>query len=1236
MEFTAEQLNYFRICHIAFNLVPERLQKVFKQEWDFRYKTTPLGEWKDTPQNGRDFYNNESRRSRTKNARYLAIIQNGNTAEWDCSCLFFAILYSDSIGTTLGPTVNKDVDDLRQVRNDIDHMSEAKLTDAEFQNCLTKVLEALNSLKLPVIDVEIEAVKNQLSFSAVEVSSLKMQADKLKAELMREKSDLQTKEEELKTLTSDVQTKEEELNILSCEVAHNTLYRKEAEIEKLAAELQLAHTALQTKQEEVETLNQEINSKVESFCSLPFKPSHESIRRSNDVTRIMKKLEELKNKGNGLVSSIYLSGNSGCGKSEIARQVGQEFFDKSFRENEGLTFVATLNAQTLETLANSYISLARQLSITEYTLTCLATSKEGDPKETIQHVKRLILPEIQQFCSWLLIVDNVVDLPLVLGNLPPTTSEEWDHGQLLITTQDTSSIPSNAPHTYHESLSGGMQPDDAVELLRLVSQISNQEEAEKVAEILEYQPLALAAAACYVHTVVTNCSPNFSWSDYLESFGRSEHEATEEPLPKQNSAYSKTMTTAIKMAINTALESDEVFREAFCLFSLCVSDSLPIEAVVNFVKFRVTGQTEEAIRTKIVKSLLTTCFHGEDGIPYYVRVRNIVHEVLKVTLALGSTDRVQCISEAIKVFHSLIEAERNLLFSSRYAGVKLRTIMTHCKVLNEILVTDFAVKELVVKELTSSNTPDNVVSWLCSAAKVCCHLSNPSDAILFSTSACECVEYMSGTRQGDLLKAEAFFLHGYVLSLEYKHELSLKYYEQARIIRIEIYGEEHADVAACYSKLGTVYRDIKQYRHAKEQYEKALIIRRTIYGEHHADVAASYSSLGAVHGDLKQYGQAKEYLEKALVIGKKIYGEGHARVASSYHNLGLHYYGLKQYSQAQECDEKALKIRKKVYGEQHALVACSYNNLGVTYVGLKQYIPAKECQEKALIIAKQNYGQKHGHVALNYRNLGALCNYLGQYSQAEEHLEKALVITKKIYGEQHADVARSYSLFGSVYSNQGHYSQAKEQHEKALIIREKIYGEEHADVAHSYHNLGSVYNDQGHYSEAKEKLEEALIINRKVFGEEHADVARSYHNLGLVYKKLGQDSQAIEQLEKALIINRKVFGEHHADVALGYSVLGNVYSGLLQDIKAKEHHEKALVIRKKIYGEQHADVARSYNNLGNAYSDLGQYILAKECYEKALNIYKKIYGEQSAFVDRSYRNLRYNRCNQVIDNCCTL
>ena len=145
MEYSQEQLNYFRLCCIAFDLVPVGLRQIFKNEWNFLYKATLIGEWKDTTQNGHDFYNKESKASQKKNSRCLATIKNGNTVQWDCTCLFFAILYSDSIGTTLSPVVRKDVDDIRQVRNEIAHITEAKLTDADFQTSVDRVLNAFTS-----------------------------------------------------------------------------------------------------------------------------------------------------------------------------------------------------------------------------------------------------------------------------------------------------------------------------------------------------------------------------------------------------------------------------------------------------------------------------------------------------------------------------------------------------------------------------------------------------------------------------------------------------------------------------------------------------------------------------------------------------------------------------------------------------------------------------------------------------------------------------------------------------------------------------------------------------------------------------------------------------------------------------------------------------------------------------------------------------------------------------------
>ena len=973
-----EQLNFFRACYISFNLVPQGLRKVFKQEWDLVYKTSPSGEWKDVSQNGSDFYSKESGKSHTKNARPLATIQRGNTAEWDCSCLVFAILYSDCIGSTLSPAVRKEVDDLRQVRNYIAHLKEAEITDTEFQNYVARVLAAFSALKLPIKDVN--DIKNQTDFPTAEVERWKKQVNDLKAEL-------------------------------------------------------------QSKQEEVEALTQEINSKVESFCTLTFKPSHKIIKRSSDVTRIMKKLDELYNESNGAISTIYLSGIPGCGKSQLARQLGEDIYKRRLQENDSLTFVATLNAETLDSLADSYSSLARHLGITEYTLTNLETSTKGKPREKIRCLKGVIYPKTKHFSRWLIIVDNVVDLSLVLRDLPPTGSEEWGHGQVLITTQDSSSIPFNAPLTYHESLSHGMDRNDAVNLLQQVSHIEDQNQTEEVAKVLEYQPLALAAAAYYVKTIVVTGSLNYLWKNYLDALSHGKRKVTEELLAKENIAYSKTTTTAIQMAIMRALESDEVLREVLYLFSLCASESLPMEVAVDFVKSRITGQSEELIKTKLFKASLLSCLQDKDGAYAFLRMHNISHEVLKsiITSKIDSTDRIQCISIVIKIFNCLMEENKKLLHSSRQVFAKLRLITSHRKEFRVIVNTDFTKPELFPKSIT----PRELVLWLSLSADVCCSLSNPSDADLFNSSICNFMHFLNDSKEDKSLRADTYSIQGNVYRDLCQYSEAENHHKKALVIRKEIYDEDHRDVAASYNYLGIVYRKLDQYSEAKENHEKALVIRKKIYGQRHCEVATSYSNLGTIYCDLGQYSEAKEYGEKALNIRIESYGEHHCDVAESYSNLGNVYLGLDSYTEAKENYEKALNIRREIYGEHHSDVAASYNNLGIAYKKLDQHSEAKKNHKNALVIRKEIYGEHHCDVAQSYNNLGNVYVSLGQYSEAEENYEKALIIRKEIYGEPHGEVATCYNNLGCVYLNLSQYSEAKEYYEKALIMNKEIYGDQH-------------------------------------------------------------------------------------------------------------------------------------------------------------------------------------------------
>ena len=129
------------------------------------------------------------------------------------------------------------------------------------------------------------------------------------------------------------------------------------------------------------------------------------------------------------------------------------------------------------------------------------SSKDPTVDEKITSLKMLVGLKITCYTSWLLVVDNVTTMSSVYVHLPRFENEAWARGQLLITTQDTTSIPSESSFVNHISVSKGMEPKDARSLLATLFGIPESELVGTVAQRLDYQPLALAGAAVFVREI---------------------------------------------------------------------------------------------------------------------------------------------------------------------------------------------------------------------------------------------------------------------------------------------------------------------------------------------------------------------------------------------------------------------------------------------------------------------------------------------------------------------------------------------------------------------------------------------------------------------------------------------------------------------------------------------------------------------------------------------------------------
>lgn len=178
MPYSNEQLNYFRMIHIVITIFSRALRELFKEEWRRFYGS----EWCDRRRDGEQFFLRELLPNRRRNREALKTIRNGDSSKFDSTVLFYCILYSDSVGNNLyyrNPWKYREIDRLRNLRNDVCHIDEDKVKDSDFQSFCSETIACFRGLGLSTS--ELQAIAKEESFATDEVV-------KLKAELKREQS----------------------------------------------------------------------------------------------------------------------------------------------------------------------------------------------------------------------------------------------------------------------------------------------------------------------------------------------------------------------------------------------------------------------------------------------------------------------------------------------------------------------------------------------------------------------------------------------------------------------------------------------------------------------------------------------------------------------------------------------------------------------------------------------------------------------------------------------------------------------------------------------------------------------------------------------------------------------------------------------------------------------------------------------------------------------------------------
>ena len=861
-----EERNHMCMVSVFDKYVPKELRKFFKREWNSGYQTS-FGAWDDTSISGSHLSLLEQARPKPHKKMFQDKFKDGDTNQWDCSVLFDAILFSNSIGgSKLNSITQKALDNLRKLRNDVKHKETPALSDAEFQTMITDVENAFMDLGITVNDI----------------TEMKTQRNKSK-----------------------------------------------------------------------------------SFLELPLMPNHDVVCRSDRIDEIVSDLATLRNNRGGELTYFYISGNPGSGKSQLSRQVCENFFESVNWKLE-TAFVMTLNAKDTDALQKSYEDFCRRLNCCKSDLLDIINSNESREKK-IKRLRLLITTRIKFWKKWWIIVDNVEDLDMIYPLLPQMNSKDWNNGQIILTIQNTISVPCDCSSSKHISLSKGMKSQVSLQLLSLLSGTDvNDSVLEEVAEKLDHQPLAMAAASVYFLKLK---GTKFSRQDFIRKLEDGKRHIMDEKFAKINTAYPFSMSAAVGLAVKKSAENNFILKQTFYFLSLNSFHALPLDVIVQYIQQLNQACDKEEIYLEIKDCSLFLIENETRD----VRLHRVVHEAIKMSCCLDHAQNEDNPETGLSNQATKIDVKSKFLyavkalycFKDRDDKIK---ILPHLKAFNE------SMKKLFHEENSKfsvwSDLEKEEISRIC---------------MFF----CEILRYYSELR----------------LAVEF----------QNLNIRICRWEKENPRMIPIYDQLGWLFLEMGEFKKAKDYYKCVLKLCQKFIGEESFDVANAHFDLALAYLCGGKNEEAQKHFELVLEVAKEILNSGN--LASFYNALGAGYLKNGQVEEAKNCHEQALKNQQKDFRSNHDDIANISSNLSIMYMyddtGGRD--PTKHCLQRALESVVKQLGPSHVHVATVYYYLGLVFENKGELDSAKEFYQRALEIREKQFGPNHVNVPDSYNDLGKMY-----------------------------------------------------------------------------------------------------------------------------------------------------------------------------------------------------------------------------
>ncbi|KAJ5719672.1 hypothetical protein N7493_007250 [Penicillium malachiteum] len=343
----------------------------------------------------------------------------------------------------------------------------------------------------------------------------------------------------------------------------------------------------------------------------------------------------------------------------------------------------------------------------------------------------------------------------------------------------------------------------------------------------------------------------------------------------------------------------------------------------------------------------------------------------------------------------------------------------------------------------------------------------------------------------------------------------------------QIYGADSEDTMATVLLSGTAHLQLGHYTEAEALFRELVNTSESTIGPHNPIRISALHDLACVYQWQGRLEEAETEGLKIVELRKQILGVDNSVTLLSMGNLALVYQLQGRWKEARILGEEVLERRKRILGEEHTDTIAAISLLVMTYQSEGRFSEARKIAQNAVDVYKRTVGVEHPNYITAMNNLCVLYSWDDHAAEAETLLSELLVTSTKKLGPEHPVTLTTTDNLANAHSRLGNWKEAIRLMESNLVIRRKVMGSEHYDTLEAISNLSVLYGDHEEFSKAMPLFLEALETKKKVLGPEHPQTLISMYNLAHFWKDAGRKADAINLLSESVTIQERVLPEGH-------------------------------------------------------------------------------------------------------------